>query len=78
MAYRILQTAADARDVVADDMIEETLGWFDGERLSTEAFIDRLCHDYGGGGGWDIENYACPAVAEIMRRARKMRAEASL
>ena len=75
MAYRILQTAADARDVVTDDMIEETLSWFDGERLSTETFIDRLCHDHGD--GWDIENYACPAVAEIMRRARKMRAEAS-
>lgn len=63
-----------AEDVTADILraVDEALDWFDGEPLSTEAFIDRLCDTYAD--GWDIESYDNPAVRKIMRHARATRA----
>ncbi len=71
---RILHDASDVTDTILW-AAEETLDWFEGEPMPTEAFIDRLCDDYGH--EWDIENYDCPAVRKIMRHARKVRSERS-
>lgn len=69
---RILSSADDVTEEILCD-VEDALGWFEGERLRTEDFIDRLCKSYAE--GWDIESYDNAAVRKIMRHARKTRAE---
>lgn len=70
---RVLRTAADV-DAQVRELIAETLDWFDGEPLRTEAFIDRLA-DAGNHAAppFDIESYHNPATRKIMRLARELR-----
>ncbi len=70
---RILVTADDVTPDVLE-AVEDTLEWFDGMPLNTEAFIDRFAGTCGD--GWDIESYDNPAVRKIMGHARKLRKEA--
>lgn len=59
--------------VLAD--VAECVGWFDGEPMGTEEFIDRLCKNYGQAGDqrYEIERLDTTAVKMIMRHARRIR-----
>lgn len=74
MSARLLTEATDITPDI-EQAVEETVDWFDGEPMPTEAFIDRLCDTYAD--GWDIESYDNGAARKIMGLARKIRRERS-
>ena len=84
--YIYLDTTEQADELVSDQAIEETLGWFEEQRgVPGNDFLDRLIKAYGEpsydfekhryGLGFDLDSYDNDAARSILRRARRIKKE---
>ncbi len=81
--FLLLETAADADEMVSDETIQDCLeGWFGDRRTVPEqGFIDRLVNTKGAPPwdgsrpGFDIESYDNPAAKRLLSRARRIKRE---
>jgi hypothetical protein len=79
--YRLLQTKEEVDELISDDLLNNTVDWFDGQpTMPTDEFLDRLFprhgHLYDGDGReLDIDQLDNEAARRIMSRARKLRKE---
>ena len=74
---RLLTAAIDVTPEMLEAAASTVEDWFLTAPLRLDDFIDRLCEDHLNPAGWDIEDMTSPAVAKLIRHARRVRREAT-